>query len=341
MAVSYKNLVCFGYVVLVLFLWSCARERNPPYVFPETPMGKVPQPEQNIATQKGVELGKRLFFDPVLSANGAISCATCHDPQKAFSDGRALTNVGVSGKPLLRHSPALFNLAWHPGLFWEGGASNMESQVFGPMVHPDEMGIEIKALINKLQTHPEYPALFKEVWGTDSITSMLLARSLAQFERTLLSFGSRFDRVGPEGLSPREKTGYSVYLTHCASCHSGPLFTDLAYHNNGIDAEFTDTRHDLIFMGRYRITLDSSDIGKYKTASLRNLGFTAPYMHDGRFASLDAVLDHYAIDHSGNTLADTLIRNLDFGGSGIKEREALKAFLHTLNDSAFVKQGSR
>lgn len=327
------------FFALIVFIWACSpKEDRSFYDFGPTPAGEVPQPEYNKATSAGVELGKKLFFDPYLSSNNKVSCATCHDPGRAFSDGQALSFSGVTGNVLTRHSPALFNLAWYEGFFWDGGSKNLESQVFGPLTHPDEMGVELFALIEKLNRHPEYPALFKKVWGSDTITSQTLARSLAQYERTLLSFNGRYDqwKDGKEELSATEREGMEVYEQFCASCHSGALFTDLSYHNNGLDTAFTDRSHELLYFGRYRISNDSTDIGRYKTPSLRNLAFTGPYMHDGRFADLDAVLAHYFREHQGNERADNLLKNPEYARVDEKQKKALKAFLYTLSDSAFV-----
>lgn len=331
----------WSWFVLPLLLGSCSpRETNTPYLFPKTPFGEVPQPERNVASQKGVELGKKLFFDKQLSKNGADSCATCHHTDKAFSDGIRLTHAGVSGNALLRHAPALFNLAWYDGLFWDGGSKNLESQVFGPLMHPDEMGMDLGELVEKLRSDNDYPALFKEVWGTDSITSQRFAHAIAQYERTLLSYYSPYDRwkAGEGMLSEPELRGYAVYLSFCSGCHTEGLFTDLSYHANGIDSQITAPGFELMFLGRYRVTLDSADMGKFKTPSLRNLGFTAPYMHDGRFVELDEVLDHYFKGHRNNSLADEILKTNVYMDVSQQQKNDLKAFLYALNDTAFVKK---
>ncbi|HCS21642.1 MAG TPA: cytochrome-c peroxidase [Bacteroidetes bacterium] len=330
-----------SWFIIPLLMGSCSlEEANSPYPFPETPFGEVPQPERNQASAKGVELGKKLFFDTRLSKNGSVSCATCHHADKAFSDGIALTEAGVSGKKLLRHAPALFNLAWYEGLFWDGGSKNLESQVFGPLMHPDEMGMDLGELVKKLQADSEYPALFKGVWGTDSITSQRFAHAIAQYERTLISYHSPYDnwKAGEGALSEPELRGYAVYQTFCSRCHTEGLFTDLSHHANGIDSQITTPGFELMYMGHYRITLDSSDIGKFKTPSLRNLGFTAPYMHDGRFVELDEVLDHYFKEHRNNSLADEILKTNAYMEVSQQQKNDLKAFLYALNDTTFVKQ---
>ncbi len=322
----------------LLFLAACDGQ-NRHYAYPDTPVGDVPVSENNRATVYGVELGRKLFFDPLLSANARISCGTCHHPRKAFSDGVALSHVGVSNERLLRHAPALFNLAWMEGTFWDGGAKNLESQVLGPLLHPDEMAADPEEIVKRLREHPTYPRLFKKAWGTDSITSSLIARSLAQYERTLLSFNSKYDKWkrGETQLEPIELKGYKLYQSHCRTCHVEGLFTDNAYHNNGLDQDsvFQNDEYEQIYKGRYRITLDSADLGKYKTPSLRNLGYTQPYMHDGRFRQLMDVVKHYS---SRIQPSATLDKHLPDSGFRFdqEERTQLIHFLHTLNDTSFV-----
>lgn len=297
----------------------------------------IPYPERNVLSDEGIALGKALFFDPRLSSNEAVSCAMCHQPPLAFSDGEALTNTGVSGKPLLRHSPVLFNLAWHEGFFWDGGAKDLESQAFGPLQHPDEMGVDLKELVQKLRKHPDYPAQFKAVFGVDSLQSAHIARALAQYQRTLISDESLYDKfVQKEAkLSKLALRGKALFEKHCARCHTPPFFTDFAYHNNGLDTAFSEA-HEQMAWGRGRITQDSADIGKYKTATLRNVEVSAPYMHDGRFATLEEVLRHYSEGIKTSHSVDSLL----VGGLQLtaKEQADLIQFLHSLTDSAFCSQ---
>lgn len=326
------------FLLIPILLWACESE-NRPYLFPKTRLGEVPQPEHNIATEAGVELGEKLFFDPRLSANGKISCASCHFPDRAFTDGVALSRVGVSHKPLIRHAPALFNLAWTDGTFWDGGAKNLESQVFGPLTHPDEMAMDLTLMVRLLQEDAVYPGMFKRAWGTDSVSTMLIARSLAQFERTLISDFSQYDGHSANQTRPtlQWEQGQQAFQKNCASCHKEPLLTDNSYHNNGIDSAFNDRREEQILLGRYRITMDSADIGKFKTPSLRNLGFTAPYMHDGRFATLEDVIEHYS---EGILASPNLAKKLPVGGLKLskEEKASLLYFLLSANDSSFTRK---
>ena len=318
------------------------KENKAPEYFVPVPSSSLrqqdfPQPARNRLSKGGVKLGKTLFFDPGLSANGTISCAGCHFPEKAFSDGLALTTKGVSGKALHRNSPSLFNLAWHEGLFWDGGANNLESMVFGPLTHPDEMASNLKDVIDYINNHDKYPQMFQEAFLTDSVTSSAIGRSLAQFMRTILSDNSKYDLwiKNEITLSDEELKGHKVYQEKCSSCHEEGLFTDLLYHNNGLDMLYANPPElEGLFQGRYRITLDSQDVGAYKTPSLRNLSLTAPYMHDGRFATLEDVLDHYTDGiQSNETLAPALKNGIALSTN---ERAQLLAFLNTLNDYNFI-----
>lgn len=304
---------------------------------------ELPYPPNNLFSKEKIELGKMLFYDPVLSANNTVSCATCHHQRIAFTDGDVLTRRGVTGKPLLRHTPALINLAWIPGLFWEGGSKNLESLSLGPINHPDEMGQDVVELVEEINAIPVYREKFRDAFGVEEVELTQILFALAQFQRTLISADSRYDKYvrGEEGgdMSSLELDGLQVYEKYCSSCHSTDLFTDNAYHNNGIDDEWNDISEEYIFTGRFRITFDSADLGKYKTPTLRNIELTAPYMHDGRFATLEDVLDHYRFGVKASaTLDPALYQNDGKPGIPIKdgEKEALLAFLMTLTDREFI-----
>ncbi|WP_439880118.1 cytochrome-c peroxidase [Pontibacter sp. MBLB2868] len=311
---------------------------------PEVPANlaeAVPYPARNPLTKEGVALGRKLFFDPALSGNGKISCASCHQPAKAFTDGKALSTAGITGKQLQRHVPTLVNVAWMDGLFWDGGAKDLESLSFGPLTHPDEMGQNLAALVQKLQQHESYPGLFKKAFGSDSITSAAIGKALAQFERTIISGNSRYDKYvrNEKGtmLNDKELKGLVLFRKHCSSCHTSDFFTDNKYHNNGLDAAYSDENEALAF-GRGRITRKPEDIGKYKTPTLRNIAITAPYMHDGRFATLEQVLAHYRTGVKNSpTLAPELQQQ---GKTGIpvsaEEQTLIIQFLQSLTDDAFI-----
>ncbi|MCE7057433.1 cytochrome-c peroxidase [Algoriphagus sp. AGSA1] len=299
--------------------------------------------EDNPLTEQGVLLGKTLFFDKSISADGRVSCASCHNPALAFSDGLALGAQGVSGKALERHSPALFNLAWMGnGLFWDGGSKNLESQALGPLTHADEMGMDLAELEYVLSLNPSYTEMFDAAFE-DGTTAVNVAKALAQFQRTLVSADSKYDRWMGEASGVRftdsELKGFALVKKHCASCHSGELFTDNKFHNNGIDEDFSDTSHEMIRLGRYRISHAEADMGAFKTPSLRNSMVTAPYMHDGRFGTMDEVLDHYANQVANTAYTSRLVfQNGEKAGIPLSQEDisAIKDFLHTLTDQDFI-----
>ncbi|WP_234462598.1 cytochrome-c peroxidase [Adhaeribacter terrigena] len=304
-------------------------------------LGKtVPFPDRNPFTREGILLGRKLFYDPTLSANNKISCATCHAPQKAFTDGLALGTLGVSGKALHRNAPTLQNLAWHKGWFWDGGAKDLESLNFGPLKHEDEMGQDLNELVTELKNNPEYAPLFKAAFPQDSISTITLTRALAQFQRTLISANSRYDKyVRKEGgkLDEQELEGLTIFQQKCSSCHATDFFTDFAYHNNGLDNTFPDD-FEAVAWGRGRISEKPADIGKYKTPTLRNIALTAPYMHDGRFKTLAEVLEHYNSGVKKSATLDAELQKNPMPGIALTESEKTKliAFLNTLTDPEFV-----
>ncbi|EDM37839.1 cytochrome C peroxidase [Pedobacter sp. BAL39] len=296
----------------------------------------------NPLTLEGIELGRKLFYDVRLSGSNRISCASCHRQDLAFTDGIPLSNIGESGKRLDRHAPALFNLAWaEGGLFWDGGSKNLESQAFGPLTSEDEMHQDLYVLENELKQVPEYLRQFKLVFGED-VKSANVVRVLAQFQRTLISGNSKYDkyRRGESGimLSDIELLGMNLVAAKCKGCHTGELFTDNGYHNNGIDDTFSE-EHEGVFQGRFRVSFDPLDIGKFKTPSLRNVMLTAPYMHDGRLKTIDEVLDHYQSGIQLSPSTDILLFQ-NRGQVGIpmnaNEKAAIKAFLASLTDNDFI-----
>ncbi|MEN2280511.1 cytochrome c peroxidase [Algoriphagus sp. SE2] len=302
-----------------------------------------PQPERNILSVEGVELGKKLFFDPNISGNGKVSCASCHKTELAFSDGISLTNQGVSGNTLHRHSPVIFNIAWQEdGLFWDGGAHDLESLNFGPLTHPDEMGADLNSIITYLENDPEYKKQFDLVFEEEQIQSATLSRAISQYVRSLISQDSKFDHWKKQEASftEFELRGYQLFQQNCSNCHKEGLFTDEAYHNNGLDQTYPDPPGlEGLYLGRYRITSNPEDLGAYKTPTLRNIALSAPYMHDGRFATLEEVLDHYQYGIKINESLDPQLKEgIHFNES---ERKALIAFLGTLTDSSFIQKHHR
>ncbi len=288
----------------------------------------------NPLTNNGFELGRKLFYDGRLSRTNKISCGSCHQQAGAFIQIDHRFSHGVDDKNGTRNSPALFNMCWHTSFFWDGGVNNLESQPINPIQNPIEMDEKIQDVITELQPDATYRSMFKAAFGDETINSQRLFKALAQFMGMMVSSNSRFDKYkrGEAGgtMNAQELSGYQVYISNCSQCHKEPLFTDYTLRNNGlpVDASINDS-------GKAHITKDVHDLYKFKMPSLRNLAYTAPYMHDGRFNTLDQVLDHYATGiHTSPTL-DPLLTN------GIKldaqQRADLLAFLNTLNDEAFIR----
>ena len=341
------NILCF---ICFVFL-SCSDEDVSGYETTSSPL-QIPQlfentiippviPNDNPQTVEGIALGKKLFFDPILSNDNSISCASCHAPEKAFSDNDQFSD-GVNGTLGSRNSMPLFNLAWNydERFAWDGKELSLERQVFEPVSNPTEMHSNWNNVAQKLQNHPEYPELFTNAFGNETIDSTLVAKAIAQFERTLISANSKFDRysLGLLELTPQELNGLDVFLSEekgdCFHCHgnpNNPLWTDNLFHNNGLDATFSD-------LGLGVVTGDPSDNGKFKSPSLRNLAFTAPYMHDGRFNTLDEVIEFYSTGLQNSSTIDPLMKKVDQGGVNLttQQKADLKAFLLTLTDQEFI-----
>lgn len=344
------------FVVFVMVLSSCSTDDskgsvsyeamptplplNIPPVFQENVLGPI-IPNNNPQTVEGVALGKKLFFDTILSGDETQSCATCHSSQHAFSDVTP-TSAGIDGDFGTRNTMPLFNLAWNYGerFNWDGSDLSIERQAITPVENPIEMHSNWEDVIAKLKDHPEYPELFKKAFGELPISKTLTTKAIAQFERTLISGNSKFDNylMGEVDLSPQEQNGLNVFMDEargdCFHCHgspSNPLWTDNMFHNNGLDAVFTD-------LGLGAVTGDPSDNGKFKSPSLRNLAYTAPYMHDGRFETLDEVINHYSEGLQNSSTIDPLMKKVSQGGVQLsaQDKADLKAFLLSLSDPSFI-----
>lgn len=298
-------------------------------------------PVSNPLTEEGVALGKKLFFDPILSVDRTISCADCHPPLTSFSDTDQFSE-GVQGRMGNRNAMPLFNLAWNfdERFFWDGAATSLENQVFHPVTDSVEMANTWQEVVTDLEADASYPELFYAAFAEEGIDSLKVAKAISQFERTLISGNSKFDKflVGEVQLTAQEENGLAVFLDEtrgdCFHCHgnpNNPLWTDNLFHNNGLDSSFTD-------LGLGKITGDPADNGKFKTPSLRNLTFTAPYMHDGRFETLTEVVAHYSEGLQNSETIDPLMKKVAQGGVQLtdKDKEDLVAFLVTLTDSTFV-----
>jgi cytochrome c peroxidase len=283
----------------------------------------IPFPSSNPYSEPKRALGEALFNDTRLSADGRFACSTCHDRQKGFADGR-VTAVGVPGRPLRRHTPTLWNLAWAVHVFWDGRARSLEEQAAGPIVAPDEMAQPMEPLIARLAADPAYAQAFAKAFPDDPhVSDENLKKAIATFVRTLMSPATRFDRwiAGDErALSEREIAGFRLFTgkAGCANCHSGWAFTDYAFHDIGLPG---DDR------GRGTVLHLPAAEHAFKTPSLREIGRSAPYMHDGSLATLADVVRHYV---TGIVARPTLSPDLRHAALDADEQAALVAFLGTL-----------
>ena len=287
----------------------------------------MPVPESNPLTAEKIALGRRLFFDARLSADGTLSCAGCHDPARAFTDGRR-TSVGVGGRVGRRNAPALLNRGYGAAFFWDGRASSLEEQVLGPIEHPDELASTVDAVLARLQQDPVYGASFESAFGR-SINRDDLARALASYVRSLVAGDSPVDRYlagEREALSFEEQEGLRVFRgkANCTACHLGPLFSDERFHNTGVawaGGTLTDE-------GRGTVTGRPEHRGAFKTPTLRHVAETSPYMHDGSIWSLEGVIDFYDRGGNSNPNLDPELRPLRLTAG---EKAVLVAFLRALS----------
>lgn len=305
-------------------------------------------PSDNPMNTKVVELGRELFYEEMLSLDSSLSCASCHKQSEGFADGLAL-GKGFQDVELSRGSMAIVNLAWNDDFFWDGRSPSLEDQALKPIENPLEMNLSVTDAVSRLSDSDKYKALFQEAFGSEEVTSNRLAKAIAQFERTLISKDSKFDKYlrGEASFTNDELEGRNLFFTHpepfeglrggnCGDCHGGALTMLNKFSNNGLDSVFTD-------LGLYDVTGNSEDSAKFKVVSLRNIAVTGPYMHDGRFETLEEVLDHYNEHITESSTLDPLITsatNVQFSGSlslTEAEKEKIIIFLNTLTDSTFLQ----
>ena len=329
-------------MLLLLFFTACDNEEVEPPVnrYEFKVPDNFPEPtytfDNNPISKAGVELGKALFYDVALSRDGSVSCNNCHVQSTAFADSPIHPlSVGVDNRLGLRNAPSLVNMAFFPEFFWDGGVTHLDFVPINAIEAEFELDETVENIVEKLNAKPHYRTMFQDAFGIEEITLPYVLHALSQFTNMMVSANSKYDKhVRGEGetLSSLEMQGYRIFQKKCASCHSGDLFTDFSYRNNGLDSTFADR-------GRNMITELDSDIGKFRVPSLRNVGLTAPYMHHARFSTLEEVLEHYDNGMINSpTLDDSFIRP---DGLGIPleetEKEAIISFLHTLTDRTFVQ----
>ncbi len=294
-----------------------------------------PEPVYNFTNNKlsaeKIELGRKLFFDPVLSKDSTISCASCHSPYNSFSHTDHQLSHGINDQVSNRNAPAIFNVAWQKSFMWDGAINHLDTQPLAPIEHPKEMNETLEHIIIKLKRNKIYVNSFAQAFKDSIISVNHLLKSLSQFQLTLVSSNSGYDKVrqGLEKFNPQEEHGYELFKLNCNSCHAEPLFSTYQYANNGLPVDTT-----LQDPGRWAILMEAADSLMFKIPSLRNLSYTYPYMHDGRFKKLSQVLNHYTdgiVRHPtlSPELKDPIILSSD-------DKADLIAFLLTLNDKEFV-----
>ncbi|MBL0047919.1 MAG: c-type cytochrome [Bacteroidetes bacterium] len=287
--------------------------------------------EKNPLSTKKIALGRSLFYDPQLSRNNTISCASCHNPFSAFAHVDHALSHGIDDKIGTRNAPALMNLAWSKTFMWDGAINHLDMQALAPISNPKEMDLQMNQMVAKLQTTKKYPQLFKEAFGDSIISGENCLKSLSQFMLTLISSNSRYDSVMRKQatFTEQEKNGYFLFQKKCSSCHTEPLFTNLQFENNGLSIDTT-----LNDFGRIKLTHLKDDSLKFKVPTLRNIEFTYPYMHDGRFKHLSEVLNHYTKEiKESKTLSFQLKTPIKLSSN---EKVDLIAFLLTLTDRNFL-----
>ncbi len=373
----FKRINTFGIFLLLVIIFSCRKDpvitihnnwipidstdTLPPPIYDPTPFEFIKPaffppailPANNPLTIKGVALGRKMFYDPILSKDSTQSCGSCHNQQYAFTDNGKTFSVGVDGILGFRNSMTIVNFAFNKQqkFFWDGRALGLMQQALEPVPNPIEMHLSWEEAIQRLKNHKVYRREFFEAFGTFDITSEHVAKSMEQFMLTLISYQSKMDEIWKYGssitnlthLTPLEIAGHNIYVSErgdCFHCHDyRKQTTDDLFHNNGLDAVFTD-------LGLGAITNNPMDYGKFRTPSLRNIELTAPYMHDGRFSTLEQVIQHYSEGiHYSATVDPLMFKGITPGQDTSEykgklftpyEISALVAFLKTFTDTAFI-----
>lgn len=335
-----SRLVIFSLILFVaagpVLLDSCRKtpvaEITPlPFLIPSG----FPQPVYNFTanpiTEEGFQLGKRLFFDHHLSADGHVSCGSCHQPLAAFTTFEHDRSHGVNGTHTLRNAPGIFNMAWYNEFNWDGSAPNLETLYRNHITSPTDMGTTVGAVLEKIRMDTAYRRLFRAAFGSEVVTEERTFTAINQYVLSLVSANTKYDKLkrGEASFDAEESAGYALFKTKCATCHAEPLFTDFSYRNVGLEVDGT-----LNDFGRMRVTGNRADSLKFRVPTLRNSEYTSYYAHDGRFSFFRTMLQHYRFGVNGSPSLDPLLTN------GIQlstaEADQVVAFLRTLNDTAFL-----
>lgn len=289
--------------------------------------------EKNPVTIKGFELGRKLFFDPLLSKDSTISCASCHLQFTNFTHVDHALSHGIFGKKGTRNTLSIINAAWSKNFMWDGGVNNIEVQPLAPIENPVEMDSKLIDIVAKLNRSKNYKTKFRNAFGSEEVTGQFVLKALAQYMVSIQSYNSKYDKVMRKEpgvvFTEHESKGLALFRKNCASCHTEPLFTNNSFENNGL-------RPDTILkdLGRMKITRDKNDSLKFRVPSLRNIEVSYPYMHDGRFRNLQMVMFHYGNDLSKSpTLSQKLTKGINLNE---QDKNNIIAFLKTLTDEEFL-----
>lgn len=326
-----KKLAVIGLMCMVV---AASAFRRKSHDVLQVPKG-WPRPVYNFRkeplSEKKIALGRMLFYDPILSRDSTISCASCHSPYNAFTHIDHNLSHGINGQMGTRNSPALMNLAWGNSFMWDGAVTHLDEQAVKPISNPIEMDETMEHVVIKLQNKAKYATLFADAFDDEAIKKEYVLKALSQFMLTLVSANAKYDSVmrNEDTFTAQELRGYALFKKNCSTCHTEPLFTNGEFENNGLEPD--DSLRD---MGRMKVTGRPDDSLKFKVPTLRNIEYTAPYMHDGRFKNLNLVLNNYirGLVH-GPTLSPKLNKGIYLTTT---EKADLLAFLKTLSDKDFI-----
>lgn len=328
-----KTLFLVGFGIIIFGILAFSKSYFTPVYF-DVPKG-FPKPvydfKNNPLTEEGFELGRKLFYDPILSKDNTISCSSCHLQQTGFTHVDHDLSHGIDGKIGTRNSLTLQNLAWSKNFMWDGGVNHLDVQAIAPITSEVEMDETLENVVQKLNSNATYQNLFEKAFGTKKITGQLTLKAISQFVVTLTTANSKYDKVlkKEENFTEMEQKGYKLFQKHCASCHNEPLLASNDFKNNGLAIDPT-----LNDFGRMKITQNPNDSLKFKVPTLRNIEFTFPYMHDGRFKTLNEVVKHYNSGiQKSKTLAKELQKPMNLSDN---ERVEIISFLKTLTDKEFL-----
>ncbi|HEX8517563.1 MAG TPA: cytochrome c peroxidase [Bacteroidia bacterium] len=335
-------------LITVSVVFLCGKGLVTPYSFPQLEyFPKIIESETNPLTVEGAALGRFLFYDPILSADSSLSCAGCHDQKSAFSDAPKALSQGINSNASSRNTMSLSNLAWHPAFFYDGRVVTLEDQVEHPLLNPNEMNSDWGDILRKLNKSNFYRKKFHSLYRNKAVDSTQVRNVIAQFLRTLISHESKFDKMllGKVKLTEEEFNGFRIMndqtkgdCLHCHPTDGNRMFTTMAYSNNGLDSIFDADKY--IDKGRGAVTGIKKDNGKFMIPSLRNIALTAPYMHDGRFKTLEEVMEFYTSGVHVSANIDSKMGMAYQKGVKLtdKEKREVIAFLKTLTDSVFINK---